>query len=81
MHQGVQRVRLEGHLCTHSGQELIGQVVVTLGECVLQEVVQAALAPAAAQEVTGHLEAVIGQALTGGQVLHVVTQVLSDAGG
>ena len=81
VHQGVQRVRLESHLGTHSGQELIGQVVVTLSECVLQEVVQAALAPAATQEVAGHLEAVVGQALTGGQVLHMVTQVLSDAGG
>ena len=80
VHQGVQRVRLEGHLSTHSGQELIGEVVVTLGECVLEEVVQTALAPAATQEVTGHLEAVIGQTLTGGQVLLVGAQVLSNAG-
>ena len=80
VHQGVQRVRLEGYLGTHSGQELIGEVVVTLSESGLQEVVQTALAPAATQEVTSHLEAVIGQTLTGGQVLLVGAQVLSNAG-
>ena len=80
MHQGVQRVRLEGHLGTHSGQELIGQVVVTLSESSLQEVVQTALAPSGHPGNAGHLEAVIGQTLTGGQVLLVGAQVLSNAG-